>query len=327
MAIIQPHYATGRTILADVIPLATPFTVQVEVSQLCNLRCNYCIQSFKEKRGKQMMSWDTFELLCDQIREFPDKLKQLNFAGWGEPLINPRLPRLIRHVKTMGIAENIAIVTNGLLLTPQLTISLITAGVDHIRISLQGMRATRYWEVSHKRMIFSHLVDKIKFLYEHKGSCQVSVKLADAELTREDEDEFYQTFNYICDRMYVEQIRPVFEKEDDQYISKFGKGHNPVNVCPHPFYMLAIAADGEVIPCCSFYNPVQLGNIKEWDLLEMWNSLTLRHFRLTSLSRTPRKQQTKYPVCASCNIPDVIITPEDELDNRMVEVREQYERS
>ncbi len=150
-----PHYNSGRTILADVIPLAIPYTIQCEVSHICNLSCNYCIQSSPLHKEKHLMDYETFELLCNQVLKFDSKLKQFNFSGWGEPLVNNRLPSMISFLKSINITDNIAIVTNGLLLTKQLSLDLISASIDHIRISLQGMRSDRYFEICGKKMKFT----------------------------------------------------------------------------------------------------------------------------------------------------------------------------
>jgi radical SAM protein with 4Fe4S-binding SPASM domain len=319
----NPHYSENRTILADAIPLKTPFTIQCEISQYCNLKCNYCIQSFVVKKEKVMMDFSVFQSLCQQIKEFGEPLKQFNFAGWGEPLINPRLPRMISLVKEMGIANNVAVVTNGLLLDMSWTESLVKSGLDHLRISLQGMTSKRYFDVAKKNMIFDHLVQKIRYFYEHKGQCQVSIKLADKELTPSEEMMFYNTFEHISDRSYIEYIQPIFTDKSTKVISKFGKIHPPVEICPQPFYMLAISATGNIIPCCSYYhphNPVPAHNIKEDNLKQYWEGQSLYGLRKMLLN-SRRKHQKLYPVCKICRIPDVCILPEDNLSGKTIQIK------
>jgi radical SAM protein with 4Fe4S-binding SPASM domain len=319
----NPHYSENRTMLADVIPLATPFTIQCEISQYCNLKCNYCIQSFVATKEKTMMNFGMFELLCNQIKEFGEPLKQFNFAGWGEPLINPRLPRMIKLVKDMGITNNVAVVTNGLLLDPAWAETLVNAGLDHLRISLQGMTSKRYFDVAKKNMSFDFLVQKIKYFYENKGQCQVSIKLADKELLPSEEILFYRTFEPISDRCYIEYIQPIFTGKQERYISKFGIVHPSVLICPQPFYMLAISATGDIIPCCSYYHPhdpMSAHNIKEDNLKEYWDGQSLYGLRKMLLNGK-RRHQKLYPVCKLCNIPDVCILPEDDLSSKTIQIK------
>lgn len=323
MSSTTPHYNLNRTILADVVPLRTPYTIQCEVSQFCNLKCNYCMQSFTGHIGKRMMTREAFWQLCEQIKGFDDKLKQVNFSGWGEPLINPWLPVMIQHLKECGVTENIAIVTNGLLLTHELSLKLIAAGVDHIRISLQGMTAERYKEVSSCDMDYLKLVDNIRFLYNHKEDCQVSIKLADVNMDEQEEAAFYETFSEWADRTYIEYIRPVFKEngiEDGKHASKFGNNHPPVIACSQPFFMMVVMATGDISPCCSYYKPEDFGNIKDTTLRKMWESERMKWLWEMMLSKK-RKDQNRYPVCQTCMVPDVVMMPEDELDGREDEVR------
>ena len=323
MTTIKPHFSDNRQILADVVPLRTPLSLMCEPSQICNIKCNYCMQSFITEKPKQLMTSSTFARLCTRISEFDDKLKQFNFAGWGEPLVNRELPNMVRYLNDCEITENIAIVTNGLLLTPELSLALVAAGTNHIRISLQGMTSEKYKEICGAKMDFQKFVDNVRFLYENKGSCQVSIKIADIALDNEEEGLlFYKIFGPIADRVYIESIRPMFaeNKQDGKGISKYGFDHPPVIVCPTPFYMLNIKATGEIVPCCSYYKPLELGNIHDTSLRQVWEGEKMKWLQLMLLSGK-RKEWDQYPVCRECTIPDAILTPGDELDEKAEEIR------
>ena len=151
----------------------------------------------------------------------------MNFAGWGEPLVNKELPIMIRHLKFCNVTESIAIITNGLLLRPELSQNLIDAGADHIRISLQGMTKEKYWDVCGRVIDFQALKENIKYLYDNKQGCQIYVKIADIALEEGEEEIFYETFNKISDRMFVEKIRPMFHElhenaQGEKMLSKYG---------------------------------------------------------------------------------------------------------
>ena len=51
MAEIKPNYDTKRKKLADIIPLAQPFTVYIEQTKYCNFKCFYCIHSTRDEAG------------------------------------------------------------------------------------------------------------------------------------------------------------------------------------------------------------------------------------------------------------------------------------
>jgi cyclic pyranopterin phosphate synthase len=329
-SLIKPGYDDNRQILAAVIPLKTPFSVQIEASSVCNFRCKYCIHYSSEMKNQRVMEWSTFLKLCEQLKEFDDRLKQINVAGWGEPLVNKDLPRMISHIKKMNIAKNVAIITNGSLLKRDYALSLIAAGVDFIKISLQGMTADKYMKVSGVKIDFDEMVSNIEFLHNNKQNCQIYIKVADIALQEGEKELFYSTFSDITDRMYVESILPIFDFDSisgkdlsKKSMNKYGQLHSPVIVCPQPFYMMNVTAEGDVLPCCAYYDPTKLGNINEKSIKEIWNGKEMKLLLKMMLSKN-RKVQNLYPVCRDCKIPDVVISPGDDLDLYADEVLKKY---
>ena len=320
-SIIKTSLDDNRMVLAEVIPLKTPFTIQIEPSSICNFKCNYCIQSSFEMQNKNVMEWSTFLRLCEQIQEFDDKLKQITISGWGEPLINKNLPRMISHLKELNVTEKIFFYTNGSLINRELTLSLINSGVDIIKISLQGMTQNKYFEICGVKIDFERLVNNIRFLYENKKQCEIFIKIADISLNEREDQLFYSTFGDITDRMYIENIRPVFDKVNGNFridtnktITKFGHIHSPIMVCPLPFYIMKISSSGDIYPCCHYYDPTKFGNINNSNLKEIWNGDNRRNFLKMLLSKN-RNTQKKYPICNNCKFPDMTIVPGDELDS------------
>jgi len=322
MAKISTQLSEHRAVLADAIPLKAPFSIQVEVSQLCNIKCNYCMQSFIKQKDNAMMSMDLFIRLCDEIGMLRARLKSVNFAGWGEPLMNKYLPAMIRHLHVRTTTDSIAVITNGLLLAPPTSRALVDAGTNHIRVSLQGITSKAYLKTCGKKIDFKKFVSQIRFLYKNKKDCQIYVKVADVALEPGEEEKFYEIFDPICDRMFVEKIRPMFKENesDGKLVSKYGGEHPPVICCPQPFYMVGITACGDILPCCSYYDPTRLGNISDKSLRGIWGGEGLKFFQRMMLLQI-RKAQASYPVCKTCLMPDAIITPGDCLDDKAEEIR------
>lgn len=161
-----------RRPLADVVPLSMPYALTVFPMRACNFRCFYCrltqAKSEQEKFSKNVqLPLTTFYRLVDQIRAVgKHQLKVLHFVGWGEPLLHPDLPEMIRYAKEHEIADSIDVVTNGALLNEELSRKLIDAGLDWLRISIQGMDAEKYHEVSSVNLDFSSFVARIREFHE-----------------------------------------------------------------------------------------------------------------------------------------------------------------
>jgi len=315
MSEIKPSYDDNRTILADTVPLVQPLAIQITPSEVCNFRCGYCIKS-KHKIGP-MMDWDTFFMICDQLQDFTSPIKQITIAGWGEPLMNKDLPLMIAFMKKMKVAERISLVTNGSLLSPFVSGLLVGARVDAIKISVQALNAEGYKKVSGVSLDFRKFVSNISYLYKNKRGCEVYVKTVGG-----DEEKFYSIFKNISDRMYVEKICPIFEEGENEE-NKFRQPHPPVLVCPHPFYNLNITASGDILPCCSYYDPLYLGNVRETTIRKAWESEEMNKFLVMMLKKL-RNRQILYDACNGCKIPDVITLQQDDLDSRAEEVLERW---
>ncbi|GBF33443.1 hypothetical protein DCCM_2544 [Desulfocucumis palustris] len=319
---IKPICGLDRIKLADAVPLETPFTLFVFPTTFCNFRCKYCGHSLgpegMEKKYNfkpQNMPMETYHRVIEQSEEFPARFKVLSLTGHGEPLINKNLPRMIELAKKAGIADRVEIITNASLLTPEMSKALIQAGLDTIRISLQGLSAVKYGEVCGHSLDFEELVDNIRYFYQNKKGCKLFVKVMDIALEPGEDEKFYSLFSDISDRMYIEQCRPVYDGV--HYAAgaavtadRYGRVHRKRRVCPLPFFMLGIFPDGDVEPCDTIYKPVVLGNVNEDTLLNIWKGRKLREFQIMQL----KKQRGGNPGCAVCCAPDDVSHPEDVLD-------------
>ena len=311
----------SRINLADEVPLPVPLLIQCEPSSSCNFKCHYCIHGQGDKVDNSgRMEMDTFTLLCNQINEFETPIKQFNFCGWGEPLLHRHLPEMVRIGKAYNVATNIAIVTNGLLLSSKISKSLVSAGLDSLRVSIQGLTNKRYKEVTDRNVNFTDIVDSVAQFYKIREGCELTVKFADTDITKEEEEIFHDIFDLITDRAYVEYIKPVFVSAEDTVVSRYGIKNDPTLICPQPFYMMDVGVAGNVIPCCSYFSPLGSANIHQESLKKIWNGRQMLRLRLMQLSEN-RKHQHAFPECRECNIPGANIGPGDDLSGNIKEIK------
>lgn len=321
---IKPICGLDRVKLSEAVPLDTPFTLFVFPTTFCNFKCNYCGHSLGFEKMKeqydfepQTMSLETYKLIIEQVKKFPNKLKVLSLTGHGEPLINKNLPEMIKIAKKADIAERIEIISNASLLTNDIAKALIDAGLDTLRISLQGLSSDKYKKVCDYNLDFNKFISNIRFFYENKKQCNLFVKVMDIALDEGEEDKFYNLFSNISDRMYIEQCRPVYDgvkystKITTVTEDRYGRIHEKRKVCPLPFFMLGIFPNGDVEPCDTIYKPIILGNVNNESLFDMWNGKELRQFRIMHLNKK-RYDNSK---CSVCCAPDDVAHPEDNLDD------------
>lgn len=293
----------NRTKLETVIPLETPFHIFIDPSAACNFSCKFCFNRDKNNSFHKIMEFDMFVKIVDDLRKFPQKLKVLRLYKEGEPLLNKRLPEMIAYAKKSEVAESIDFTTNGSLLCPEKNIQLINAGLDAINISVEGISAKQYFEVSNVKIDFDNYVDNIRHLYKNKGNCRILIKTNDINVPEKDREKFYEIFGDICDEIAIENVVPIWHNVDISDVkSDFNDGiYNQkitdIEVCPFIFYSMTINSDGSVSSCFMDWEHLNIiGNVKEKSVYDIWNGEKMKQLRIDHL----KKQKSKYQICADC---------------------------
>jgi len=324
-----------RTILTEVLPLDTPFVVQIFPVYACNFTCSYCIFSIdKAKRGfisdKIIMDFDLYKKCIDEIAVFPNKVKVLRFVGIGEPLLHKNISDMVEYVVSKNVANIVEILTNASLLTPEMTDSLISSGLLRLVVSVQGTTKDKYQDVCGANIDFEKFIGNLRYFFNNKGNAQVYIKIIDCALdSKNDEQRFYEIFGDICDTMAIEHAVPIHSgvdyenvlKDKDMSFTQFGLPVSEVQICPQPFFTLQINPDGKVVPCYSWEYPGIMGDCNNQSILEIWNGKQFQHFRRTMLDGA----KDVCDVCAECNIIKYRLFPEDVLNNDAERLKKFYE--
>ena len=136
MASAVPHPETVSTLAHPSDRLGRPLGVlRLSLTARCNLACPYCLPDGVEPPG--------LLTLAQRLRVIEAAValgaRSLRLTG-GEPLLHPQLEELIRAVQPLrarGLAE-IALTSNGVLLSAERARALRAAGLDRITLSLDG---------------------------------------------------------------------------------------------------------------------------------------------------------------------------------------------
>lgn len=135
----------GKMLLLDEIRMEmvrslTFQTIDIEVSGLCNAECTFCPREvLKKGRGVGIMSPNIFESIFKKVSGM---VKFVGFVGLGEPTLNKKIIAYVKAFKNVG--KSVMIITNGSLLTEHLIDQLISARIDGIVVSFQGMTRESY---------------------------------------------------------------------------------------------------------------------------------------------------------------------------------------
>ena len=324
-----------RTRLADVLPLATPYVVQIFPVYACNFRCNYCIHWMEEnKRGfisdKKLMDLDLYKRCVDQMANFPDKIKVLRIVGIGEPLLHPNIAEMVKYTVLKEVANKVEIITNGAVLTQKMAKALISAGLTRLVVSLQGTSAEKYKKVCGADVDFDKFVENLKYFFDHKGSIEMYLKIIDCALDgKKDEQKFYKIFGDISDTIAVEHTVPIHSGVDykkilkgkNMEVTQFGLPVKEVKICPQPFFTMQINPDGKVVPCYSFEYPGIMGDCNKQTVGEIWNGKVFRDFRKKMLDGIRDMGKP----CDNCGLIKYRQFPEDDLSTDVGRLKKYYE--
>jgi radical SAM protein with 4Fe4S-binding SPASM domain len=271
------------------------------------------------------MDFETFKKAIDSLKEFPERLKAIIFAGHGEPLIHKDIDKMVKYAKEKNVAERIEIVTNGSLLNQELSDRLIAVGLDRLRISIQGVTAKKYKEVCGIEIDYNKFVENIRYFYQNRENTDMYIKIIDIALNNNDEEKiFYDIFKPISDTAAIEYTIPFVSEIDyskfDTDFTKCKQGHKRCsNICSMPFYMLVLEPNGNVVPCCSTSVPIVYGNINNENMGEIWNSIKLKEF--LHLQLTDRNNNV---ICKKCSVPSFGLQEGDYLDDYSEELLKYY---
>ena len=116
--------------------------LRISVTDRCNFRCTYCMPKEVFGRDFAFLQRDellTFEEIARLTRLFARLgVRKVRLTG-GEPLLRRDLEQLIAQLASIDELEDIALTTNGSLLTRQKAVALRSAGLRRVTISLDSL--------------------------------------------------------------------------------------------------------------------------------------------------------------------------------------------
>jgi radical SAM protein with 4Fe4S-binding SPASM domain len=288
-----------------------PFTISIEPTTSCNLRCPECpsgLRQFSRNTGK--ISLELYQDIIDQLHQ---DLFYLILYFQGEPYLHPLFFRMAEYARKKNIYT--ATSTNAHFLTDNLARKTVESGLDRIIISLDGLDQETYEKyrvggnlekviegtknlVRWKRELKSktpfiilqfivfrtneHQVGQVRKLAEELGVDKLELKTA-------------QVYNY-------EEGNPLIpENEKFSRYKAASKGKylidNPLNNhCLRMWRGCVITWDGLVVPCCFDKDADhRLGDLKKNTFRDIWRGKDYDDFRRKLFSA-----RREIDICRNC---------------------------
>ncbi|MBL7831854.1 MAG: SPASM domain-containing protein [Saprospiraceae bacterium] len=289
-----------------------PFTVSIEPTTACNLRCPECpsgLRAFTRDTGN--LKEDFFKKM---LSELGDKLMYLIFYFQGEPFINPNFLKMVSYANKKGIYTITS--TNGHFLNDTNAKETIESGLDRIIISVDGTTQEVYESyrkegdlekviegtrnlVKWKKKLHSttpHII--FQFLVVKPNEHQIpDIYRLGAEIgVDEVKLKTAQVYNYEKGN----ELIPTINKYSRYILQKDGtyKLKNAlVNHCWKLWHACVITWDGIVVPCCFDKDAIhKMGNLNQQNFREIWKGQQYNVFRKSLL-----KGRAKVDICSNCS--------------------------
>ena len=307
--IISSYYLTKW--LKKPIQWGMPFTISIEPTTACNLRCPECpsgLRAFSRPTGN--LKEDFFRKTIDEVYK---TLNYLIFYFQGEPYINPKFLEMVAYASSKSIYTITS--TNGHFLNDENAKKTIESGLDRLIISVDGTTQETYesyrkegnlsvvfqgaknvvkWKKALKsttpHIVFQflvvkpneHQIDEIFKIAEEIGIDEVKLKTA-------------QVYSYENGNELIPSIEKYsrYKKQlDGSYILK----HSLVNHCWKLWHACVITWDGVVVPCCFDKDAThKLGDLKKNTFKEIWHNQNYFDFRSKIL-----KSRSEIDICKNC---------------------------
>lgn len=266
--------------------------LQIETTLLCNLECKMCFRDFGEG-PKPHMTIETFRRVVSQ---FP-YLRQVNLTGNGEPLINKDTYLMVEHSKALG--QFVRLTSNGTMLTEANSRRLIDAGLDEIRVSIDGGTEETYNDIRVKsdfRKLRRNL-ERFQALKREMGRKRPEMEFAtvlmkdnlrelpdlvdlahDLGVERiwvgglDNYDYGFAKPDHMVDGLAREEVDDVFRRSREHaerrgVFLRLPELDPKPQGCPWPWVTILVTYKGEVLPCCkSSSKPDRQDTIRDYSM-------------------------------------------------------------
>ncbi len=306
--------------------MSFPIIIDVEPSSACNLDCYFCARQTMT-RPVAIMPLDMLKSIVDEMSN--NRPTSLRFSGWGEPTLNPEIVSFVKYSRKNNILTHLT--TNATLLSDNLSSTLLQAGLNKIKFSMQGLTADEYDRMRSPRKKddpacgYENVLRNIEKFIEIRNALQapchiqISVSMLKGEQDNHDaQQEFYDYWYPKVDSIWglgkvgvyggsplltsFQRVKETGRVSKEDLVQSRPLRQQDVNCgkkCTELYNKISIGADGFMKACCDDYdNKLVLGSVGEQSIYDAWHGEKMQNLREDiesgDLARVPQ-------FCQSCD--------------------------
>jgi radical SAM protein with 4Fe4S-binding SPASM domain len=275
-----------------------PLHLDIESTNVCNLKCPYCAAAKGNWGNKNLgfMDFGLFKKIIDEASS--EGCYCVKFSLRGEPMLHPKLLNMIKYTVDSGIID-CYFNTNGMLLTEDTINKIIETGLPRLSISIDGWDKTSF-EKNRLGANYDIICKNIENLIKIRKKYNVTrpklrIQTVMLPEIREHWDEYVNNWSDIADEIGFLDARE--ETPGVDHRGNISKGFS----CPFLWQRMTILWDGTLLPCLMHgvddFKLMSFGNVKNILIKNAWNSSQEDYYR--NLHKTSRSHELE--ACDKCS--------------------------
>lgn len=273
-----------------------PQNIIIALTNECYHYCIYCPKNVL-KRKSTKMSFELFKKIIDEkLLYFPDDKMKIEFSGYGEPLLNTNIFKMIDYANKRIRNIEIDLYTNGELLTLENFKKLAKGGVTNIFVSIDAVTKETYFKI-HNKNVYDIVVQNLNTISKYKKDNNIRIPrlIPNFIICEENNEEAIDFIKKYGVRNQIEKSNKNVNIEDELYSGKYEcydyavirgvnnySGQMPQNKkitdytpierdCCKQFYnSIYILSNGDVTICRQDYKArYKIGSLNDQKLIEI----------------------------------------------------------
>lgn len=288
--------------------LRGPLGVQIQTIDRCNAACLMCPYATTAHQGPAHRMDDALYTHILRGLRRTGVTQSVCLMLQNDPLLDRRLPDLVRRAKETIPGIRVTTVTNAALLTPQRIDALRASGLDWVAVSIDAASEATYRRVR-CGLDFATVVANTETLLRRGGPIKVTARFLRQRENQGEERAFATywrargariNFNPLTNRAgELATFEALRVRARPLRAAASAVLNRIIPFCPLPFVRVGILWDGRVILCCHDWGPREvMGDLSRQSVEEVWNGEVINRHRSLLLARRSEASA----VCRGCSL-------------------------
>jgi len=252
----------------------------IELSNACNHACIFCAHQKMQRKVGHIDKGLCFDILQ---QAYDLGTREVGFYATGEPFLIPDLADYVRKAKEIGYTYTY-LTSNGALATPERIRSVIDAGLDSIKFSINAPQRKLY-QFIHGRDDFDVVMEHLRYLNEYRKESGREYKIyVTGILTRFTEnlqEKYHEVFDELADQIVFKFVynQGGYMPEID-WLLKCDCDNEERRRCNLPFDAISVTQEGYLsIENADYENMLIVGDLNKTSLRDAWYGDVMKEMR------------------------------------------------